>query len=130
MTDTSEMKQLTAWQNALLRIGAMLMLAGAAVNILSHGISFAAFTLGTLMFVPMQACARYEGRDVVVKRLRRQQLLACCLFLLASACLGMQTFKCGIAQGGEWILPLTIASVLELYTSWRLPHSLQKAKKP
>lgn len=130
MTDTSEMKQLTAWQNALLRIGAMLMLVGAAVNILSHGISFAAFTLGTLMFAPMQACARYEGRDVAVKRLRRQQLLACSLFLLVCVCLGMQTFKCGIAQGGEWILPLTIASVLELYTSWRLPHSLQKAKKP
>ena len=41
-----------------------------------------AYGVGTLLFTLMQVQAEYLGRDVTLLRLRRQQLLACCCFVL------------------------------------------------
>lgn len=123
------MRELTKWQNAIFRTGALLMLFGAALFIVNRMASFWLYSVGCVAFCAMQAFARYEGRDYSVRRLRRQQLMGCVFFFLASVCMSMQVFHWGRISRNEWVMMLTIGCVLELYTAWRLPSALSKAKK-
>ncbi len=120
------MKELNPQENLCFRIGAVLMLIGAALNIVHPYISMFIYGIGTLMFTLMQVRAEYEGRNVTVMRLRRQQLLGCCCFVLALVMMSMQQHQWGPFRRQEWIVALTIGCVLELYTSFRIPQELKK----
>lgn len=122
-------RQLSKVQNAVFRLGAVLMLVGITVNIFSREASFGLYSLGMAMFCIMQVKAQYLGSDFTVARLRRQQLIACLFFFLASVAMSMQVFQYGFARRNEWLVMLTVACVLEVYTSWRIPAALSKAKK-
>ena len=119
-------RELSFLENLLFRIGAILMLIGVALHIFSSEISLYVYGIGAMFFCIMQLRAVYEGNDLVVARLRRQQLFACLMFL---ATVSMQVYQYGFAQRNEWVVTLAIGCVLELYTAWRLPYALQKAKK-
>ena len=123
------MKELTSAENICFRTGAILMLVGMALNIFLPTYSMFIYGIGTLMFTLMQVRAEYLGREVTLVRLRRQQLMACVLLILTAVCMSMQTYRYGICQRNEWVVCLTIACVLELYTAWRIPQELSKAKK-
>lgn len=120
------MKELNTLENLCFRIGAVLMLIGAVLNIVHPYISMFIYGIGTLMFTLMQVRAEYEGRNVTVMRLRRQQLLGCCCFVLALVMMSMQQHQWGPFRRQEWIVALTIGCVLELYTSFRIPQELKK----
>lgn len=120
------MKELNTLENLCFRIGAVLMLIGAALNIVHPYVSMFIYGIGTLMFTLMQVRAEYEGRNVTVMRLRRQQLLGCCCFVLALVMMSMQQHQWGPFRRQEWIVALTIGCVLELYTSFRIPQELKK----
>ena len=64
---------------------------------------------------------RYEGRNLIIIRLRRQQILGA-MFLLLTALLMF------LLDHNEWILSLTIAAILELYTAFRIPKEIEKEK--
>ena len=85
--------------------------------------------LRSLFFCLMQVRAEYLGRSIVIRRLRRQQLLACVFFILTAVCMSMQTLRYGPCRRNEWMVALAIACALELYTAWRIPAELQKVKK-
>lgn len=123
------MRELTPMENMVFRVGAILMVVGAAIHIFSDVWSLWLFSLGALGFCLMQIRAEYLGREVTLVRLRRQQLMACVLLILTAVCMSMQTYRYGICQRNEWVVCLTIACVLELYTAWRIPQELSKAKK-
>ena len=120
------MRELTPLQNLCFRIGAVLMLVGAAVFILSPIVGMCVYGIGTLMFSLMQIKTEYLGRDITLIRLRRQQLLACCCFVLALVMMSMQVHQWGPFRRQEWVVALTIGCVLELYTSFRIPQELKK----
>lgn len=122
-------RELSFLENLLFRLGAILMLLGVALHIFSSEISLYLYGIGAMLFCLMQLRAVYEGNDLVVARLRRQQLFACLMFLATVLCMSMQVYQYGFAQRNEWVVTLTIGCVLELYTAWRLPNALQKAKK-
>ena len=122
-------RQLTFLENLLFRTGALLMLLGITLHIFSPLYSLYTYGLGAMLFSLMQLRAVYEGNDLNVIRLRRQQLLACLMFLGTVMCMSMQVYQYGFARRNEWVVSLAIGCVLELYTSWRLPVALQKAKK-
>lgn len=122
-------RQLTILENLLFRTGALLMLLGVTLHIFSPLYSLYTYGLGAMLFSLMQLRAVYEGNDLNVIRLRRQQLLACLMFLGTVMCMSMQVYQYGFARRNEWVVCLAIGCVLELYTSWRLPVALQKAKK-
>jgi hypothetical protein len=122
-------RQLTFLENLLFRTGALLMLLGVTLHIFSPLYSLYTYGLGAMLFSLMQLRAVYEGNDLNVIRLRRQQLLACLMFLGTVMCMSMQVYQYGFARRNEWVVSLAIGCVLELYTSWRLPVALQKAKK-
>ena len=102
------------------------MLVGAALFIINPLVGMCLYGVGTLLFTLMQVRTEYLGRDITIIRLRRQQLLACCCFVLALVMMSMQVHNWGPFRRQEWVVALTIACVLELYTSFRIPKELEK----
>ena len=64
-------------------VGAVLLLAGAMLQITHWEFSSIIYTLGAVMFSYVQIMSRYEGKNLIVRRLRRQQILAAVLFVFA-----------------------------------------------
>lgn len=122
------MRELTPLQNICFCCGAVLMIVGAAIFILYPMVSMYVYGIGTFMFTLMQLKAEYLGRNFILARLRRQQLLACCCFVLTLALMSMQLNQWGPCRRQEWVIALTIGCVLELYTSFRIPQELEKEK--
>ncbi len=122
-------RELSFWENVLFRMGAILMLIGVTVHIFNAEISLFIYGIGAMLFSLMQLRAVYEGNDLNVIRLRRQQLFACLMFIGTAMCMSMQVYQYGFARRNEWVVALAIGCVLELYTAWRIPNALQKAKK-
>ena len=122
-------RELSFWENMLFRMGAILMLIGVTVHIFNAEISLFIYGIGAMLFCLMQLRAVYEGNDLNVIRLRRQQLFACLMFIGTAMCMSMQVYQYGFARRNEWVVALAIGCVLELYTAWRIPNALQKAKK-
>ncbi len=123
------MKPLTTLQNIIYILGGILLLMGAVMPIIPATQGFAPyiFSSGATMFATMQMLASYEGNDLVVRRLRRQQVLGAVLLLVSAGLLTMHTLRTGPFQGDEWKITLTIAAILEVYTAFRLPAALKKA---
>ena len=122
------MKELSPLENLCFRPGLVLMLVGIAVFVKYPTISMYVYGIGTLMFALMRVRAEYLGNDFVLIRLRRQQLLACCMFVFALVMMSMQLNNWGPFRRREWVVALAIACILELYTSFRIPHELEKSK--
>ena len=102
-------------------VGAVLLLVGAMLQITRWELSPIIYTLGAVMFAYVQVMSRYEGKNLIVRRLRRQQILGAVLLVFA----GVLMF---VTEHNEWVLCLTIAAVLELYTAFRIPSELEKEK--
>lgn len=102
-------------------VGAVLLLVGAMLQITRWELSPILYTIGAVMFAYVQVMSRYEGKNLVVRRLRRQQILGAVLLVFA----GVLMF---VTKHNEWVLCLTVAAILELYTAFRIPSELEKEK--
>lgn len=126
------MRPLNPIQNALFRLGGVLMLAALAFPLFVEsftGHCAVAFAVGALLFASMQMLTRYDGRDITVRQLRRQQI-AGALFLIVTALLLLgKTFRIGPFRGDEWKLALAVAAIFEIYTAFRIPYALKRAEK-
>ena len=101
--------------------GAGLLLVGAMLQITRWELAPVLYTIGAVLFAYVQVMSRYEGKNLIVRRLRRQQILAAVLLVFA----GVLMF---VTRHNEWVLCLTVAAVLELYTAFRIPSELEKEK--
>ncbi|MBO4906110.1 MAG: hypothetical protein J5486_03610 [Bacteroidaceae bacterium] len=109
--------------------GAVMLIAGAVIHLPYPILGLTVFAIGSVAFGTMQMLQRYEGRNFVINRLRRQQMLGATAFMIAACLMCMNTFRIGFAQGNEWVVAMSIGCVLELYTALRLPAELEKEKK-
>ena len=100
---------------------AVLLLVGAVLQITRWELSPVIYTLGAVMFAYVQVMSRYEGKNLIVRRLRRQQILGAVLLVFA----GVLMF---VTRHNEWVLCLTVAAILQLYTAFRIPAELEKEK--
>lgn len=100
-------------------IGAVLLLMGAIIQITRVVWAPYLYLAGAVLFAYTQIAARYEGASLVIRRLRRQQMMGAALLILA----GVMMI---VWKHNEWVLCLTIAAVLELYTAFRIPQELEK----
>ena len=98
------MKQLIP---AFFIVGAVMVLFGAAL---------------TITHWTLQINSPSRSNSPVVKRLRRQQIFGALLLVLTGAFMFF-------THGNEWIVSLTIAAVLELYTSFRIPQEEAKDER-
>lgn len=110
-------------KNILFRLGGLLMVAGAILPLFLPTVAPYIFALGALIFCPIQMTYRYEGDDFVVRRLRRQQLMGALLLLVTAGLMLLSLWGVPPFRGREWAITLMIATVLELYTAFRLPES-------
>lgn len=112
--------------NIISMAGAVLLLAGAVLQITRWELAPYLYTLGAVMFGYVQVMGnRYDGRNFIIKRLRRQQIFGAVALVFTGVL--MFTMK-----RNEWIVCLSIAAVLELIRlsvfrrSWRRKN----VKKP
>ena len=94
-------------------VGAILLLIGAALMITGWTPAPYIYCIGALLFASMQMADRYEGDDFIVRRLRRQQLFSSLLLLVT----GILMF---VERHNGWIVILTIAALIQLYTAFRM----------
>lgn len=103
-------------------VGAVLLLIGAMLQITRWEFAPYLYTLGAILFAYVQVMDGYDGKNLIIRRLRRQQILGAVLLVFA----GVLMF---VTRHNEWILCLTVAAVLELYTAFRILSELEKEKK-
>ena len=102
-------------------VGAVLTLVGAMLQITRWEFSPYLYILGTFLFAYTQVMDRYEGKNLIIRRLRRQQILGAALLVFTGVLMI-------VTHNNEWILCLTIAAILELYTAFRIPNEMEKDK--
>lgn len=102
-------------------VGALLLLLGAMLQITRWELSPVIYTIGAVLFAYVQVMAGYDGKNLVIRRLRRQQILGAVLLVFA----GVLMF---VTRHNEWVLCLSAAAVLQLYTAFRIPSELEKEK--
>ena len=110
------MKQLIP---ALFAVGAVMLLIGAAVYVTGWQLSPYIYTIGATFVALAQVNSPSKYKTPTIKRLRRQQIFGALLLVLTGAFMFF-------THGNEWIVSLTIAAILELYTSVRIPQEEAK----
>lgn len=124
------MRELTKIENWIFRITGL----GLSLSLISfqqphEKISLAVYTVCALCFLYFICRMRYEGTNITLRRLRRQQIMgALCLVLLAVA-RAMQVFQFGSLRRNEWIVFFAIGAMLNLYTTWRIAYILEKENR-
>lgn len=96
-------------------VGAIMVLIGAAVYVTGWELAPYIFTVGATLVALAQINSSVSSQRVTVKRLRRQQMFGALALVLTGP---FMLFT----HGNEWIVSLTIAAVLELYTAFRIPQ--------
>ncbi|MGL4518830.1 MAG: hypothetical protein ACRCUJ_03760 [Phocaeicola sp.] len=107
--------------NLLSGAGALLTLAGAILQITHWPFSPYIYLVGAILFGYVQVMNGYDGKNLIIRRLRRQQIIGATLLVVAGI-LMLTTVQ------NEWILCMTIAAILQLYTAFRIPQELAKEK--
>lgn len=105
-----------------MKIGAVMLLAGAAVYITGWTYAPYLYAVGAGLFAVGQLLDGYTGSNFIIKRLRKQQIFGA-LLLVVTALFMFTT------RGNEWIVCLTVAAILELYTSFRMAQEEEKETK-
>lgn len=91
--------------------------------------AFLVFTLGTVLFAGAQFLTPFTSKSFTARRLHRQQLLGAAFLLVTSVLMYMHWQSLPPFRGDEWKISLAIAVVFELYTAFRLPSELKKARE-
>ena len=103
-------------------VGAVLLLVGAMLQITRWELSPVLYTVGAVLFAYVQVVqGRYDGKNLIIRRLRRQQIIAAMLLIFA----GVLMF---VTRHNEWVLCLSAAAVIQLYTAFRIPSEMEKEK--
>lgn len=116
------MKQINKYYSTASVAGAVLLLAGALLNITHLSFAPYVYLCGAIMFSYVQLVCGYDGSNFIIRRLRRQQVLGAALLVIAGV---MMIFW----HRNEWVICLTIAAVLELYTAFRIPQEEEKERR-
>ena len=102
---------------ALFTVGALMVLFGAAVYITGWEPAPYVYTIGMVALAQINSPSKSNRANV--KRLRRQQIFGALLLVLTGAFMFF-------THGNEWIVCLTVAAILELYTAIRIPQEEEK----
>ena len=131
------MRQLTTLQICIMNVGGALMLLSIIGRLFFPFFSPYAYSLifltGAMGFGCMQMLQQYEGDNLTLLRLRKIQVSADILFIFTGffmllpfmgvyhiPFLNMTTWR------NEWLMPLMVGAVLELYSTFRIAHELEK----
>ena len=123
------MKQLSLCQTIVYGVGGILVLAGLVSWPTGKSWAVALYCVGAVAVCVMQFCQRYEGGSIVLRRLRRQQLLGALCLVLTGVLMIWDRMKKKKKKNDGLIAVLAIAAKPETKTSFRIPYVLKKKKK-
>ena len=131
------MRPLTKLQTVIFLIGATLMVVGSGGYVFMWSYAPIVYAVGASCFVSMQLLQRYEGRNFVIRRLRRIMIMSDVFFLLAALMMfANQHNFLGLDQvtyikfiHNNWVVVLLVAAILQLYSSHRIGNELEKEAK-
>ena len=112
---------MSKYYSAIATVGAVALLLGAALQITQLAWAPYLYLIGAIMFAYVQVMSGYEGKNIIIRRLRRQQILGATLLVVAGVMMILW-------KRNEWVVCLTIAAVLEMYTVFRIPQEEEKEK--
>ena len=110
------------WDKWISAVGGVLLLVGAALQITGWIVAPYIYLVGAVLFAYEQVKYGYDGKNFIIRRLRRQQILGAMLLVVAGVMILCMTRN-------EWIVWLSAAAVIELYTSFRIPQEEEREKK-
>ena len=128
------MNQLNKTQNIIFLVGGLMMVIGAGTSLLAWSWAPYIYAIGAICFAAMQMLQRYEGKNFTIRRLRRMMIISDILFLMAALLMfaNMGNFlhlsQVDYVQYvyNKWVIVLLIAAILQLYSSHRIGHELEK----
>lgn len=91
--------------------------------------SLCVFTVCSALFTFFICQMRYEGTDITLLRLRRQQIFGAICLILTAVARAMQVFHLGPLRHNEWMILLAIAALLFNYATWRITYIMDKGNK-
>lgn len=103
----------------LMLVGAVLALVGVASYITHCSLSPYIYTIGATMVALAQINSPIKTDNITLKRLRAQQIIGAILLVVTGALMFFM-------HRNEWIVCLSVAALLELYTAFRIPQQLEK----
>lgn len=112
---------MSKFYSAIATVGAVALLLGAALQITQLAWAPYLYLIGAIMFAYVQVMSGYEGKNIIIRRLRRQQIIGATLLVVAGVMMILW-------KRNEWVVCLTIAAVLEMYTVFRIPQEEEKEK--
>jgi hypothetical protein len=131
------MKQLNKIESIIMVVGALLMVVGAVMGLFKLSWFPFIYAVGAIGFASMQMLQRYEGRNLTIKRLRGIMVLSDVLFLFTAVlmfanqgnALGLDWIYYLNYIKNNWVVLLLLAAILQLYTTYRIDHELEKEAK-
>lgn len=128
------MRELNKTENAILVIGAVMMVIGSGANLFAQSWAPYVFAMGTIGFVLMQLKQKYDGDNVAIKRLRRMVIISDVCLLLAAVMMFANMdnlFRLDAITyikyvHNNWVVVLMVAAMLQLYTSHRISKEILK----
>ena len=131
------MKQLNKIESIIMVVGALLMVVGAVMGLFKLSWFPFVYAVGAIGFASMQMLQRYEGRNLTIKRLRGIMVLSDVLFLFTAVlmfanqgnALGLDWIYYLNYIKNKWVVLLLLAAILQLYTTYRIDHELEKEAK-
>lgn len=137
------MRELTKIQNYFFAAGALLMVVGVGCMVFGINLKLTSvvFAVGSITFALLQMSQRYDGMDLTLRRLRTLMIIGDFCFIF-SALLALEyayqfvlplftsnldsfTFYSQYIYN-NWVIPLLIGSVFELYTTHRISYIMNK----
>ena len=112
---------MSKYYSAIATVGAVALLLGAALQITQLAWAPYLYLIGAIMFAYVQVMSGYEGKNIIIRRLRRQQIIGATLLVVAGVMMILW-------KRNEWVVCLTIAAVLEMYTAFRITQEEEKEK--
>lgn len=118
-------------KDIIYKLGALLLLIGAALPLLVDNLLFTiiVFGLGVALFVPCQVADKIAFDTLVIRRLRRQQLFGAAFLLITWLLLLTQYWHIAPLCSNEWKITLTIGVLLQTYSIFRLSYECEKESK-
>lgn len=131
------MKQLNKIESIIMVVGALLMVVGAVMGLFKLSWFPYVYAVGAIGFASMQMLQRYEGKNLTIKRLRGIMVLSDVLFLFTAVlmfanqgnALGLDWIYYLNYIKNNWVVLLLLAAILQLFTTYRIDHELEKEAK-
>ena len=131
------MKQLNKIENIIFLVGSVLMVVGSGAQLFVQRWAPYVFAMGAIAFVLMQLKQRYEGRNVVIRRLRRMMITSDVFFLLSALLMfanqgnffGIDRLTYISYVHNNWVVTLLVAAILQLYSTHRISTELDREDK-